>query len=108
MAKKANRVRIGKALRQGRSHKRQFSDPKEDILKTPLPNQKKKTEELKVDKSTTAAIGVLFVLPVVIILFSLIFLFPYMMRTMLYEEQEGGTIMNSGPTQGQLPPKPND
>jgi len=103
MAQEANRVRIGKALRQGRSHNRQFNGTNGEILKTPLPNQTKKPEELKADNSTAIAIGVLFVLPIVVILFSLVFLFPYMMRTMLPQEQEGGTITNNGPNASQLP-----
>lgn len=74
----------------------------------PLPRETKKfSEEVKdqiaSDKSTVAAFGVLFILPTIIILFALAFLFPYMMNTMGREEDPSGTIINAGPNQ--LPQK---
>ena len=103
MAQEANRVRIGKALRQGRSHNAKFNEPKDAILKTPSPKDTKKDEPLKVDKTTAIAFGVLFVLPILIILLSLLFLFPYMMR-MIERPDDSGTITNSGSNASQLPP----
>lgn len=66
-----------------------------------LPNAPKADQDVWREKSTIMAFGVLFILPILVILLCVVFFLPYIYNTLIVEPQSGA-ITQTAP--GKLPP----